>query len=118
MRILSYIVPKELQGNEFIRSLHLQYKSKGELTKRQTWALRDMLDIDEDFYNWDFVCKNPNISGAYDDIMTKLKRNKFRTAKGRNKCIRALQSIVDNKADNYLIAEALGTGFNPRRYWR
>lgn len=118
MRILSYIVPKELQGNDFIRSLHRQYKSKGELTKRQTWALRDMLDIDEDFYDWDFVCKIPGVSGNYDDIMTKLKRNKFRATKGRNKCIRALQSIVDGKVDNHLIAEALGKGFNHRRYWR
>lgn len=117
MRILSYIVPKELQGNEFIRSLHLQYKSKGELTKRQTWALRDMLDIDEDFYNWDFVCEN-TYSEKYAEIMTKLKRNKFRAAKGRNRCIRAIQSIIDGKADNYLIAEALGVGFNPKRYWR
>lgn len=117
MKILSYIIPKELQRNEFIRSLHLQYKSKGELTKRQTWALRDMLDIDEDFYNWDFVCEN-TYSEKYTEIMTKLKRNKFKTAKGRNRCIRAIQSIIDGKADNYLIAEALGVGFNPKRYWR
>jgi hypothetical protein len=118
MKILSFFIPKELQSNQFIKSLYRQAQgSEKTLSTRQLNALKDMLDIDEDFYNWDFECDNDH-AGNYNDLKNKLIRNRFKTVKGKNKCIRAMQSIIDGKPDHYLIQEALGTNFNPRRYWR
>ena len=117
MKILSYYVPKNLQSNEFIRSLHQQVNVKdGKLSIRQMNALKDMLDIDEEFYNWDYECKDEN-SGNYNDLKNKLIRNRFKTVKGKNKCIRAMESIIIGKPDHYLIQEALGMNFKPSRYW-
>lgn len=118
MKILSYVIPKALQSNTFIRSLELQFKKSGELSKRQLWALRDMLDIDEEFFDWDYICLDKLYQENYKDLKNKLKRDKFRTIKGKNKCVRAMQSIVDGKPDHYLIREALGLDYQPKRYWR
>lgn len=118
MKILSYIIPKALQNNAFMRSLEQQCKTKGELSTRQVWALRDMLDIDEEFFDWDYRCLNELHQENYKDLKNKLKRDKFRSVKGKNKCIRAMQSIIDGKPDHYLIREALGLDYQPRRYWR
>jgi hypothetical protein len=119
MKILSFFIPKELQGNQFILSLYRQTEISGkDLSLRQINALKDMLDIDEEFYDWDYKCLDDRHSGNYTDLKNKLIRNKFRTIKGKNKCVRAMQSIIDGKPDHYLIQEALGTNFNPRRYWR
>jgi hypothetical protein len=117
MKILSFFIPKILQSNEFIKSLHHQFIKDNKLSVRQTNALKDILDIDEEFYDWDYEC-NDEHSGNYSDLKNKLIRNRFKAVKGRNKCIRAMQSIIDGKPDHYLIQEALGTAFNPRRYWR
>ena len=119
MKILSFFIPKELQNNQFIKSLHTQFHNKGgALSIRQINALKDMLDIDEEFYDWDYRCLDDRHSGNYNDLKNKLIRNKFKTIKGKNKCVRSMQSIIDGKPDHYLIQEALGTNFNPKRYWR
>lgn len=114
MKILSYYIPKDLQNNTFLKSLHEQvYNKGGKLSIKQLNALKDALDIDEDFYNWDYKCTNDRYANDYDLLKNKLIANRFKTTKGRNKCIRAMQSIIDNKPDYYLIEDALA-----RLAWR
>lgn len=89
-------------------SLFTQFTRDGKLSKKQAWALKDMLEIDEEFYNWDYVCDNPNLSGDYSDLLAKFKRDRFRSVKTKNKCVRAMESIIQNAPDTYLINDALG----------
>lgn len=118
MKILSFFIPKELQSNTFVISLHAQFIARGNLSPRQINALKDILDIDEDFYEWDYECKDTNdYAGDYSDLKAKLIRNRFRSVKGKNKCIRAMQSIINGQPNNRLIAEALGLVDYRKRYW-
>ncbi len=119
MKILSYIIPKELQNNQFMKSLYGQFTQTGKLSPRQVNALKDMLDIEEDFYEWDYECRNTNeCAGEYSDLKTKLARNRFKTVKGKNRCIRAMQSIINGTPNRALIDEALGLYYRPGRGWR
>jgi hypothetical protein len=108
MKILSYYIPMALQKNEFLKSLHEQFHNKGgKLSPRQLCALKDVLDIEEDFYSWDYKCINDRYRNDYELLKSKLIADRFKTVKGRNKCIRAMQSIIDGKPDFYLIEDAL-----------
>lgn len=108
MKILSYYIPRDLQNNVFLRSLHEQVHSKGgKLSTKQLNALKDALDIEEDFYNWDYKCTNDNYVNDYELLKSKLIADRFKTVKGRNKCIRAMSSIIIGAPDYYLIEDAL-----------
>jgi hypothetical protein len=92
----------------------------GKLSAKQFNALKDALDIEEDFYRWDYECKDTNeYASDYSDLKAKLIRNKFKSVKGRNKCIRAMQSIIDGTPNYYLIEDALSRvdwrGYRGRR---
>lgn len=119
MVILSYIIPKSLQSNDFVKSLHKQFEEKGQLSIRQTEALVDMLEIDLDFFEWDAKCLDENYQDDFEKLMAKMKRNRFRKVKTRNKCIRAIESIIEGKPRPSLIADALGENFQYRyrRYY-
>jgi len=117
MKIFDFIIPKDLQTNGFILSLHEQLEKKGKLSFKQIWALEDMLEIEYDFYGWDFVPENEEIKEDWDKLIAKLKRNRFRSNKNRNKCIRALESIIDDDPIHWLIDEALGKNYSPYRRW-
>lgn len=113
MKIMSFIIPVDLRSNDFIKSLHKQFEEKGELSKRQVWALADVLEIEEEFYEWDY---NPTIEeSSYEELKAKLKRNRFRKIKNRNKCIRAMHSIINGKPEYRLINDALGLNYQPYR---
>lgn len=128
MEICTLIIPKKLQTNPFIVSLHKQYTQKGKLTINQLWALEDMLEIRLDFFEWDFKLDPESVDYIemkenWDQLIAKLNRDRFRKNKNRNKCVRALMSIVEGQPKCGLIDEALGRGFNPyyryeRRKWR
>lgn len=107
MKILSFQIPKDLQG-AFIYSLKQQFDKNGSLSRKQTWALKDILEIDEEFFNWDYVCSNERFSYDYNSMLVKLKKDRFRSVKTKNRCIRAMQSIIDEKPDTYMIDEVLG----------
>lgn len=115
MKILSFFIPKELQSNTFVISLHAQFIARGNLSPRQINSLKDILDIEEDFYDWEYKCENEN-SGDYSDLKDKLVKNRFRSVKGRNKCIRAMQSIINGTPNYQLINEALGLVDYRKRY--
>lgn len=121
MFILDYIIPKDLQSNNFIQSLHAQFEEKGELSKRQKFALEDMLEIELDFFGWEFKPdpSNEDICEEWDILISKLTRNRFRKVKNKNKCIRALESIIYGQPDQRLIDDALGRNFDYRyrRYY-
>jgi hypothetical protein len=109
MKILSFFIPKELQCNEFIKSLHMQVHNKGGvLSTRQMNALKDILEIDEEFFDWDYRCLDERYAGDYNDLKNKLIRNRFRSIKGKNKCVRAMNSIIAGKPDYYAIEDSLG----------
>lgn len=121
MKILKYIIPKDLQKNNFMLSLKAQFEKSGELSKRQKYALEDMLEIELDFYDWSFELpedSDPSLRSDFDELMKKLKLNRFRKIKTRNKCIRAIESIIQNKTDKYLVDDALGrlVRYGYRRY--
>ena len=120
MVIHDYIVPKGLQENPFVQSLKRQYDTKGELSNKQLIALEDLLEISLDFYEWDHR-PDPD-SEFFEDyflLLDKLKRNRFRKTKNRNKCIRALENIILGKGSCQEIDTALGRNFNPyHRYGR
>lgn len=108
MKILTFTIPKELQSNSFMISLFTQFTRDGKLSKKQSCALQDMLEIDEEFYNWDYTCTNERFAYDYNALLAKLNKDRFRSVKTKNRCIRAMQSIIDEKPDTYLIDEALG----------
>jgi len=115
MKIANFIIPKSLQSNDFIKSVHKQFQEKGELSKKQVWVLADVLEIEEDFYEWNHI---PTIEEqTYEELKAKLIRNRFRKTKNRNKCIRAMYSIIDEKPDYALINDALGLNFHHYRRW-
>lgn len=122
MKILSYIVPKSLHKNDFILSLAQQADKKGKLTPGQIAALEDMIGVTLDFYDWDFTIPEDselqNVRSPFEELMAKLKRDRFRKEKTRNTCIRAVQSIVDGKPNWKFINKALGLDYNHwyRRY--
>lgn len=72
MEILGYIIPKSLHKNNFINSLRTQAEEKGELSKKQVEALRDMVEIDEDFYHWDAECNDEKLKDDFDELMKKM----------------------------------------------
>ena len=49
MQILNFTIPKYLRDDPFIISLHKQFTKSGVLTKKQTDALEDALEIELDF---------------------------------------------------------------------
>ena len=112
MKILSYIIPKQLQKNHFVQSLHKQFEEKGKLSPKQAEALEDILEITLDFYDWKYEPKNEELQEDWDNLLAKLTRNRFRSVKNRNKCIRALESIIAEMPRWDLIDEALGKNYN------
>lgn len=120
MVILGYIIPKDLQENNFIQSLHKQADKKCKLSQNQMYALKDMLNIDEEFY--EFPDKFPMSDDYshwkyyYEELMKKLKRDRFRNVQTKNSCVRALQSFVDLNPNRKLIKIALGLNYNYGRY--
>ena len=126
MKILNYIIPEEFKNEPFIISLHKQFKSKGKLSIKQTYALQDIIGVEVDFYAHDFkeineklLDDNPYLQDDFNELRAKLERNRFRATKGRNKCVRALQSIIDEKPNAELINDALGRNYfsNYHRRW-
>lgn len=120
MKILGYIIPKDIQENNFIKSLHKQADKRGKLSQNQMYALKDMLDIEEEFY--EFPDKFPMSNDYshwkyyYDKLIAKLKRDRFRKVQTKNSCVRALQSFVDLNPNRKLIDKALGLNYDYRRY--
>jgi hypothetical protein len=120
MVILNYIIPKSLQKNDFLKSLHKQFEEKGELSPRQTRALEDMLEIEMDFFGWDFEPPKDDerICQEWDLLLAKMTRNRFRKVKNKNKCIRAMETIINGEPNYGMIDDALGRNFQTYRYRR
>ena len=53
-----------------------------------------------------------NYSECFEKLYAKLERNKFRSVRGYNNCIRALNSIVNEEYDEKKINKAIGNYFN------
>lgn len=117
MRILNFTVPKYLRGDPFIISLHKQFTKSGVLTKKQTDALEDALEIELDFYGWDVPVPEEN-RADFEQLLAKFRRNRFLNTKNKNRCIRAMNSIIDGWPRQSLIDSALdriffSPGYNP-----
>jgi hypothetical protein len=111
MRILNYIIPTNLQDGNFVKSLHKQARFTGKLSKKQHDALKGILDIDIDFFGYDYEV--PKSTAYYDDwfdLLEKLNKNRFRKANTRNRCKEALNSIMFNRPNKHLIEEVLRPG--------
>ena len=108
MQILNFTVPKYLRGDPFIISLHKQFTKSGVLTKKQTVALEDAIGIELDFYGWDAPVPEEN-RADFEELLAKFRRNGFRDAK--NRCIRAMNSIIDGAPAQSLIDCSLGRNF-------
>ena len=117
MRILNFIVPKYLRGDPFIVSLHEQFTKSGVLTKRQTDALEYALGIELDFFGWDAQVPEEN-RADFEKLLAKYRRNRFRCTKNKNRCVRAMNSIIDGAPCQSLIDSALGSNFLSRGYNR
>jgi tRNA U34 5-carboxymethylaminomethyl modifying GTPase MnmE/TrmE len=119
MVILSYIIPKDLQKNSFVQSLHKQFEEKGELSRRQTHALEDILEIELDFFGWSFEPpkEDEHICQEWDLLLAKMTRNRFRKIKNKNKCIRAMETIINGEPNYGMINDALGRNFQTYRRW-
>jgi len=127
MKILGYIIPKDLQSVDFVKSLYTQAEKKGELTKGQIDALKDILEIEEEFFHFPDKCPMEETPDYKDDdgdfkhlqyqdyytLLNKLKRNRFKKVKKKNQCVRALQSYVDGKINYKLIEKALNRDYRP-----
>lgn len=116
MRILDFIVPEYLRDNTFIISLHKQFTKSGVLTKRQVDALEDALEIELDFYGWDIPVPEEHLED-FEKLLAKF-RNRFHGTKTKNRCIRAMNSIIDGVPCQSLIDSALGRQFFTRGYSR
>lgn len=115
MQILNFTVPKYLRGDPFIISLHKQFTKSGVLTKKQTDALEDALEIELDFYGWDVpVPEGHRVD--FEELLAKFRRNRFRNTKNKNRCIRAMNSIIDGAPSQSLIDSSLGRNFFNRGY--
>ena len=117
MRILNFIVPEYLRDDPFIISLHKQFTKSGTLTKRQTDALEDALEIELDFFGWDIPVPEKH-RYDFEQLLAKYRRNRFRSTRNKNKCIRAMNSIIDGAPCQSLIDSALGSNFLSRGYNR
>lgn len=107
MQILNFTVPKYLRCDPFIISLHKQFTKSGVLTKKQTDALEDALEIELDFYGWDVPVPEEN-RADFEELLAKFRRNRFRNTKNKNRCIRAMNSIIDGAPRQILIDSSLG----------
>lgn len=115
MEILGYIIPEDLQKSPFIISLHYSYKRNNKLTNRQTSALLDVIGVSIDFYDYEYEPpKNSDYENDFYTLRNKLKKNNFRSVKSINNCVRALNSIISNKLNTYLIDISLGR----IKFWR
>ena len=115
IEIYDYIIPEHLRNNKFIKDLHFQYLQNQSLSEKQIIALRNMLNIDDDFYVEELEYPEDlevNFKNEFNLLIEKFKRNRFKKAKNKNKCISAIKSILDLKPDYNLIDEIL----NPE-YW-
>ncbi len=108
MKIMDYIIPKGHQNNDFIISLFNQFEKNGKLSEKQISSLRSVIDIEEDFFEYDFKCPDVNFQNEFNDLKAKLTRNRFKYTITKNRCIKAIQSILYNKPDWNLIDSALG----------
>ena len=121
MKILGYIIPKELRENNFIKSLAKQADEKGELTFNQIAALQDIIGVELDFYDWDFElkedCPGYTNRSIYERLLEKMKRDNFRKTGTRNACVRGLNSFVEGTLKWRYIDKALGLNYSyNRRY--
>ena len=115
MRILNFTVPKYLRCDPFIISLHKQFTKSGVLTKKQTTALEDALEIELDFYGWDAPVPEEH-RADFEELLAKFRRNGFLKTKNKNRCIRAMNSIIDGAPSQSLIDSSLGRNFFNRGY--
>lgn len=117
MRILDFTVPEYLRGDPFINSLHKQFIKSGVLSKKQVDALEDALEIELDFYGWDIPVPEEHRED-FEKLLAKFRRNRFRGTKTKNRCIRAMNSIIDGVPRQSLIDGALGRQFFIHGYSR
>ena len=117
MRILNFIVPEYLRDDPFINSLHKQFAKSGALTKKQTDALEDALEIELDFFGWDIPVPEERRED-FEKLLAKYRRNRFRSTRNKNMCVRAMNSIIDGVPDRSLIDDSLGRNFFGRGYNR
>jgi len=99
MKILNYYIPKDKQSDRFIMSFKAQIDSGKNLSRRQIEVLEDNLEIELDFFNHHFVPLN-KYKSIWDQILEKVNKNRFVKIKNKNRCIRALHSIMDGRPDN------------------
>jgi hypothetical protein len=111
MIINGYIIPLEAQKNSFIRSLMRQVERGRELTPKQIDALEDTIGVELEFTRWDYDIRADqmqlNYISIYENLIEKLRENRFRKTRTRNACIRALNSIVDQNVSWHYIEKAL-----------
>lgn len=114
MQILSYFVPHHLRSNSFLQSLHLQFQKTVSYPKKQSDALEDALEIELDFYGWDIP-----VQEDFTKLLKKFRRNRFKSIKSiKNKCVRAMNSIIAGEPRQDLIDDVLGRNFTVGGYYR
>lgn len=109
MKILNFKIPTDLQNNQFIQSLSAYYNDKGQLSPKQTLALKNCLNIEIDFFGWHIPIPEDmiHLSEELKLLKEKLKRNRFRYTATKNMCINAINSILESKPNKHLINEVL-----------
>lgn len=106
MHIMNYYIPEDLRDNPFLLCLYRQENDGGEFSYRQIEELQDIIGISLDYWHYD-VYHVENSQDDFDALLKKLKSNKFKNVNGRgagrNRCIRALNSLVENNPRRSLI---------------
>lgn len=115
MEILGFTIPNEVSNKPFLDSLIRYYQKHRKLTPRQYNAFLDLIGVELDFFDYEY--QEPEESHYYEDYINlreKLKRNRFIKVSGKNKVVRALNSIIEGKPDINTIDEAL----DRRKYYK
>ena len=109
MKILDYYIPLHLQENNFFQSLHSQYEKSGKLSCKQIFALENYLGIEKDFFDWNTPIpeSQEHFKSKLEELKNKLKKDRFIYAANKNKCIKAIMSILNNSPDSFLIDSVL-----------
>jgi len=108
MQIGTYYIPLKLHENEFVKSLSSQFEKTGRLSQKQLNALEDILEIDVDFFGSDYEIADLD----FELLLAKYKRNRFKNIWTRNRCVRAMNSIINGNKNQELVDLALNKNFS------
>jgi hypothetical protein len=120
MKILNYDIPEHMQTLHIIMSYSAFFEKYGNITKKQEWFLRDMLDIRETYFGHDLEAdtitfyQREDLTHELHDfylIIEKIKKNNFRKLATRNKHIRCAYMFIQRDPDEKYINNTLGRDF-------